>query len=137
VRPMRGYWLIIPTLFLIPTLRAQQPPKPRIDMPYAVSQLHSQRLETRKGNGQTLNGYRIFMGLSSNRTEAIGLQQEINTALSGSFTAEIIYDEPNFKLYIGRYYSQAEANRALYSIRPYYPACRAIRLPLPVPNPAP
>jgi hypothetical protein len=137
VRPMRGTLLTIATLFWATTLCAQQPLKPRIDMPYAVSQLRNQRLESRKGNGQTINGYRLFMGLSNSRSEAIALQQEINLALAGSYVAEVVYDEPNFKLYIGRFYSQAEANRALYSIRPYYPACRSIRLPLPVPNSAP
>ena len=137
VRPMRGTLLTIATLFWATTLCAQQPLKPRIDMPYSVNQLRNQRLESRKGNGQTNNGYRLFMGLSNSRSEAIALQQEINLTLGGSFIAEVVYDEPNFKLYIGRYYSQAEANRALYSIRPYYPACRSIRLPLPLPNSAP
>jgi hypothetical protein len=137
VGPMRGHLLTIAILFWASTLGAQQPLKPRIDQPYSISQLRNQRLESRKGNGQTINGYRIFMGLSNNRSEALSLQQEINMALGGNFFAEVVYDEPNFKLYIGRYYSQTEVNRALYSIRPYYPACRAIRLPLPVPNPAP
>lgn len=137
VVPMRGHLLTIAILFWASTLGAQQPLKPRINLPYSISQLHNQRLESRKGNGQTINGYRIFMGLSNNRSEALSLQQEINMALGGNFFADVVYDEPNFKLYIGRYYSQTEVNRALYSIRPYYPACRAIRLPLPVPNPAP
>jgi len=131
---MRRICLLLSLFLPFHFATAQHSVKPRLDWPYSIQQLQNQRIESRKGNGQTLMGYRIFMGLSNNRAEALQMQQDINTALGGDFLSEIVYDEPNFKIYIGRYYSQTEVNRALYRIRPLYPASRAIRLPLPAPH---
>jgi hypothetical protein len=46
----------------------------------------------------------------------------------------LIYDEPNFKVYIGAFTTAAEADAALADIKKEFPTARKLRLQ--IPNPA-
>ncbi len=89
------------------------------------------RFNRRSSEDIIVSGYRIFVGMRSNRADANLLKQEVDEKLDSLYTSQIIYDEPNFKVYIGAYPNNNEAEEAMAEIRQYYPNVKKIRMPIP------
>ena len=85
----------------------------------------------RSSEDHIVAGYRIFIGMRSNRADANLLKMEVDEKLDSTFTAQIIYDEPNFKVYVGAYPNNAEADEAMAEIRKVYSNAKKIRMPIP------
>lgn len=89
------------------------------------------RFNRRSAEDHIVAGFRIFIGMRSNRADANLLKQEVDEKLDSLFTSQIIYDEPNFKVYVGAYSNNNEADAAMAEIRKYYSNAKKIRMPIP------
>lgn len=81
-----------------------------------------------------INGYRIFIGFSNKKSIAQELLTKADEKFGTTFGAQIIFDEPNFKVYIGTFTTQAEADAALVEIRKEFPTARKLKMLIPNPN---
>ncbi len=85
-------------------------------------------------NAKKINGYRIFIGFSNKKSIAQELLTKADEKFGSTFGAQIIFDEPNFKVYIGTFTTQAEADAALVEIRKEFPTARKLKMLIPNPN---
>ena len=81
-----------------------------------------------------INGYRIFIGFSNKKAIAQELLTKAEEKFATTYGAQIIFDEPNFKVYIGAFTTQAEADAALVDVRKEFPTARKLKMPIPNPN---
>ena len=87
-----------------------------------------------KSSDKKIGGYRIFIGFSAKRAEATEIQKKADELFGSTYGALLIYDEPNFKVYVGAFSTAAEADAALPEIKKEFPTARKLRLQ--IPNPA-
>lgn len=87
------------------------------DVEPAVESLEKTRTERTKSSDKKISGYRIFVGFSSKRTEANEIQRKADEIFGSTYGALLIFDEPNFKVYIGAFTTAAEADAALADIK--------------------
>lgn len=85
-------------------------------------------------NSKKINGYRIFIGFSNKRAIAQELLTKAEEKFATTYGAQIIFDEPNFKVYIGAFTTQAEVDAALIEVRKEFPTARKLKMPIPNPN---
>jgi len=104
------------------------------DVEPAVESLEKTRTGRIKSSDKKISGYRIFVGFSSKRTEANEIQRKANEIFGSTYGALLIFDEPNFKVYIGAFTTAAEADAALADIKKEFPTGRKLRLQIPNPG---
>lgn len=104
------------------------------DVDPAVESLEKARKERIKSSDKKIGGYRIFIGFSAKRAEATEIQKKADELFGSTYGALLIYDEPNFKVYVGAFTTAAEADAALPEIKKEFPTARKLRLQ--IPNPA-
>ncbi len=85
-------------------------------------------------NSKKINGFRIFIGFSNKRAIAQELLTKAEEKFATTYGAQIIFDEPNFKVYIGAFTTQAEVDAALVEVRKEFPTARKLKMPIPNPN---
>ena len=79
-------------------------------------------------------GYRIFIGFSAKRVDATEILTKAEEKFSETPGAVLIYDEPNFKVYVGTFATATEADAALVDVKREFPNARKLRML--IPNPA-
>jgi hypothetical protein len=82
-----------------------------------VQEAEQKRLERREANNGKVKGYRIMVGFYGNRAEAEALRSEAAGYFESTYGVKMIYDEPNFKVYVGAFTSADEADEALVVVR--------------------
>jgi hypothetical protein len=100
----------------------------------SVDALETARLSKRKSLGANVHGYRIMIAFYASRQEANAKLAEARSLYGGSYEATLLYDEPNFKVYVGTFTSKADAEAALVQIRKKYPGSRIINDLVPAPR---
>ena len=95
-----------------------------------IENLENTRIQRRKNADVLIQGFRIFIGMTSSRADAIKLQGEAQEKFQESYAPQVVYDEPNFKIYIGAYNNSTEADEALSEIRRTYPNAKKIKMPI-------
>ncbi len=100
----------------------------------SVTAMRRKRADYRESSEYRFEGYSIFVNIFSNRKEAIKFEKEFNHRFKGNAHCQIIYDEPNFKIYAGSYTLKAEAEYILAKVRQAYPSAKIIRMPMSIPN---
>lgn len=121
--------LFMATLFFVGNLSAQATTQVKEDA--SVTKMRQKRIDYRESSEYTFEGYRIFVNIFSNRKEAIKFQKDFNHRFQSKAACQIIYDEPNFKIYAGTYVLKAEAEAILGRVRQAYPTAKIIRMPIP------
>ncbi len=101
----------------------------------SVVQAEAARKERRSSEEHLVHGYRIFIGMSSTRHEAVEIKTAADEQLEYKFPVQVVYDEPNFKVYIGNYTSATELEGDYSEIRKVYPNAKKIRMPVKVKKP--
>lgn len=104
------------------------------DVEPAIESMEKARKERTKSSDKKISGYRIFVGFSSKRAEATEIQKKADEIFGSTYGALLIYDEPNFKVYIGAFTTAAEADAALADIKKEFPTARKLRLQIPNPG---
>ena len=95
-----------------------------------IENLENTRIQRRKNADVLVQGFRIFIGMTSSRADAVKLQGEAQEKFQENYTPQVVYDEPNFKIYVGSYNNSAEADEALAEIRKSYPNAKKIKMPI-------
>lgn len=103
----------------------------RIKEDASITRMREKRQSYRESNEYKFEGYRIFVNIFSNRRDAIKFQKDFNQRFTGKAHCQIIYDEPNFKIYAGTYALKAEAESILARVRQAYPTAKIIKMPIP------
>jgi len=101
----------------------------------SVIQAETARKERRSSEEHLVHGYRIFIGMSATRNEAIEIKTAADEQMEFKFPVQVVYDEPNFKVYIGNYTSTADLEGDFSEIRKFYPNAKKIRMPVKVKKP--
>lgn len=104
------------------------------DVEPSVESLEKSRVEKSKSADKKIMGYRIFIGFSSKRAAATEILTKAEEKFSDTHGAILIYDEPNFKVYVGTFTTAAEADAALADVKREFPNARKLRMQ--IPNPA-
>jgi hypothetical protein len=99
-----------------------------------VESLEKNRIEKSKSADKKIMGYRIFVGFSAKRVDATEILNKAEEKFSETHGAILIYDEPNFKVYVGTFATAAEADAALADVKKEFPNARKLRMQ--IPNPA-
>lgn len=97
-----------------------------------VEEVENNRLARRKNADVLVQGYRIFIGMTSARADAVKIQTEAQEKFGDTYSPQVVYDEPNFKIYIGSYNNSVEADEAIAEIRKHYPNAKKIKMPIKV-----
>ena len=100
----------------------------------SVDALESARIAKRKSLGSNVHGYRIMVGFFSSRDAANEKLGEARSLFGGEYPTTLLYDEPNFKVYVGEFISKADAEAALIQIRKRYTGARIVNDLVPVPR---
>lgn len=95
-----------------------------------VEEVENTRLNRRKNADVLVQGFRIFIGMTSSRADAVKLQSEAQEKFGDSYTPQVVYDEPNFKIYVGSYNNSVDAEEAITEIRKHYPNAKKIKMPI-------
>lgn len=93
-------------------------------------EIENTRLNRRKNADVLVQGYRIFIGMTSARADAVKLQSDAQEKLGESFTPQVVYDEPNFKIYVGSFHNSIDADEAMAEIKKHYPNAKKIKMPV-------
>jgi len=103
----------------------------------AVEKLMATRLAQRQASGGKIPGYRILLSYSGSRAAAERQAEEARLHYMGQYDIVVMYDEPNFKVYLGEYRQRWEADVVLREVQKHYRGARVIpdriRLPLLLP----
>lgn len=103
----------------------------------AVEKLMAARLAQRQASGGKIPGFRILLAYSGSRATAERQAEEARLHYMGKYDIVTMYDEPNFKVYLGEYRHRWEADMVLREVQKQYRGARVIpdriRLPLLLP----
>lgn len=92
----------------------------------AIQEDEEERINRRKANADKVRGYRIMIGFYASRAQAEALRSEANSPFGGKYGVTVIYDEPNFKVYVGEFTNSEDADAALAEIRKKYPGASRV-----------
>jgi hypothetical protein len=99
-----------------------------------VERLMASRLAQRQASGGKIPGYRILLSYSGSRATAERQAEEARLHYMGKYDIVVMYDEPNFKVYLGEYRQRWEADVVLREVQKQFRGARVIpdriRLPL-------
>jgi len=100
-----------------------------------VERLLKNRMNERVLNGGKVPGFRVLVAYSNSRGAATIQTEDARRAFGTKYEVLQIYDEPNFKVYVGAFRYRWEAELALQDIQKKYRGARVvqdeIRLPAP------
>jgi hypothetical protein len=88
-----------------------------VEVEPSVKEMEETRTARRKANSDKVRGYRILIGFFSSRAEAEALKEQAQEPFGGKYGVTVIYDEPNFKVYVGQFTLSDDADAALVEIR--------------------
>ncbi len=131
----RKLWLATLTCFLLllPSIHASA--QVEIIAEPGIERLMKNRVNERILNGGKVPGYRVLVAYSNSRGAASIQTEDARRAFAGRYEVLQIYDEPNFKVYVGAFRYRWEAELALQEIQKKYRGARVvqdeIRLPAP------
>lgn len=100
----------------------------------SIEALEAARIAKRKSLGSNVHGYRIMVAFYSSREAATIKLAEARSFFGGTYGASLLYDEPNFKVYVGEFVSKPDAEAALVDIRKRYPGARIVNDLVPAPR---
>jgi hypothetical protein len=72
-------------------------------------------------NRKFIEGYTIQVYSGTNKDDALNVKKQMTQTAPG-LTAEVQYEQPNFKVRSGRYYTRLEAQKDFDQIKKYFPA---------------
>ena len=88
-----------------------------VEVEPSVKEMEETRTARRKANADKVRGYRILIGFFSSRSEAEALKEQATEPFGGKYGVTVVYDEPNFKVYVGQFTLADDADAALVEIR--------------------
>lgn len=123
---MKFQVFLISLLILFSTGKLQAQGKVELIIDPEVQELEKERITRRKAASEKTRGYRIMIGFYPSRAQAEALRAEAARIYGGKYSVTIIYDEPNFKVYVGEFFQADAADDALADVRKRYPGATRI-----------
>ena len=118
VSHMRKTWFLATSMLLIGFIQdAKAQGHVVVEVEPTVKEMEETRTARRKANSDKVRGYRILIGFFSSRAEAEALKEQAMEPFGGKYGVTVIYDEPNFKVYVGQFTLSDDADAALVEIR--------------------
>ena len=118
VSHMRKTWILAISMLLIGFMQdAKAQGHVVVEVEPSVKEMEETRTARRKANSDKVRGYRILIGFFSSRAEAEALREQAMEPFGGKYGVTVIYDEPNFKVYVGQFTLSDDADAALVEIR--------------------
>jgi hypothetical protein len=118
VSHMRKTWILATSMLLIGFIQdAKAQGHVVVEVEPTVKEMEETRTARRKANSDKVRGYRILIGFFSSRAEAEALKEQAMEPFGGKYGVTVIYDEPNFKVYVGQFTLSDDADAALVEIR--------------------
>jgi len=115
---MRKSWILAVLFLLSESIQeAKAQGRVEVEVEPSVKVMEETRTARRKANSDKVRGYRILIGFFSSRAEAEALKEQANEPFGGKYGVTVIYDEPNFKVYVGQFTLSDDADAALVEIR--------------------
>lgn len=105
---MKHLLLIAIAILGLPALQAQI----KVSKPEGLDGLIASRTAQRKHPDATTKGYHILIYNGDNRNKAEAMKARFDSEFS--YFSEVVWDEPNFKVYVGLFVSKFECMK-LYS----------------------
>lgn len=99
-----------------------------------VEAMNNNRRDRIKSTDKKITGYRVFVGFSSKRAEATEILKKAELQFNQTYGTILIYDEPNFKVYVGAFTTANEADAALSEIKKEFFTARKLKMQIPNPN---
>lgn len=72
-------------------------------------------------NRKFIDGYTIQVYSGQKREDALNVKKQLTISVPG-ITSEVQYDQPNFKVKSGKYYTRLEAQKDFEQIKKYFPS---------------
>ncbi len=120
-------------LLLLPAYRATA--QVEIIAEPGIERMLKNRVNERIQSGGKVPGFRVLVAYSNSRGAAVIQTEDARRAFGTKYEVLQIYDEPNFKVYVGAFRFRWEAELALQDIQKKYRGARVvqdeIRLPAP------
>jgi len=98
----------------------------------AVIQAENHRMQKRNSDDHEIMGYRIFIGMFPTRSQALEFKIQADEKLLPDYESQVVYDEPNFKVYVGQYTSTTEVDAAYADIKKLFHNAKKIRMAIKV-----
>ncbi len=98
----------------------------------AVVQAENHRMQKRSTDDHEVQGYRIFIGMFPSRSQALEFKVQADEKLLPDYESQVVYDEPNFKVYVGAYSSNTEADAAYADVKKLFHNAKKIRMSIKV-----
>ncbi len=118
VSHMRKTWILATSMLLFGFIQdAKAQGHVVVEVEPTVKEMEETRTARRKANSDKVRGYRILIGFFSSRAEAEALKEQAMEPFGGKYGVTVIYDEPNFKVYVGQFTLSDDADAALVEIR--------------------
>jgi hypothetical protein len=115
---MHKTWILATSMLLIGFIQdAKAQGHVVVEVEPTVKEMEETRTARRKSNSDKVRGYRILIGFFSSRAEAEALKEQAMEPFGGKYGVTVIYDEPNFKVYVGQFTLSDDADAALVEIR--------------------
>jgi hypothetical protein len=116
-KKLRSFILFI--LLALPLTQQKVVAQGRVDVEVepSVKEMEETRTARRKANSDKVRGYRILIGFFSSRAQAEALKEEAMESFGSKYGVTVMYDEPNFKVYVGQFTLSDDADAALVEIR--------------------
>jgi SPOR domain len=110
---------ILLTLLALPGFHQKVVAQGRVEVEVepSVKEMEETRTARRKANSDKVRGYRILIGFFSSRAQAEALKEEAMESFGSKYGVTVMYDEPNFKVYVGQFTLSDDADAALVEIR--------------------
>jgi hypothetical protein len=70
---------------------------------------------------RSIEGYTIQVYSGTNKDDALNVKKQLTQSVSG-ISSEVQYEQPNFKVRSGKYYTRLEAQKDFDQIKKFFPA---------------
>ncbi|HET9052843.1 MAG TPA: SPOR domain-containing protein [Cyclobacteriaceae bacterium] len=80
---------------------------------------------------KSIEGYTIQVYSGTNKDDALNVKKQLTLSVP-NLTSEVQYEQPNFKVRSGRYYTRLEAQKDFNQIRKFFPAAIVVPGQIPI-----
>jgi hypothetical protein len=77
--------------------------------------------------GLKIDQFRIMLGFDQSRSRALKIQKNGSIRYAGTFTCHLEYDEPNFKVFMGKFRKYDDAVEVVEDARRAFPMARVLK----------
>jgi hypothetical protein len=104
--------------------KIKRDPKAHVDAQFTVNKRLNAVLDSIDRlnlSRRSIEGYTIQVYSGTNKDDALNVKKQLTQSVSG-ISSEVQYEQPNFKVRSGKYYTRLEAQKDFDQIKKFFPA---------------